>query len=396
MDATEFDLLIETQAKRALNVPSTPAYVYSESVLQTAARQAATIAIQANCELLYTLKACAIAPVLESLAPFIRGFAASSVFEARVAKSVKLHNHSLHCYSPAYPRSDMEATLTIADYVSLNSFTQLETALSLNAEATSLGLRVNPELSFALDYRYDPSRPRSKLGAPLSSLEKIPRMPESMQGIHIHNNCESDDLRQLALSADAITGVISGMDNPRWVNLGGGYYLGPETDPAPLIQAADRLRSEFGVRVFIEPGTALTQQAGFLVSETLDAFPNDGADIVVLDTSTSHMPEVFEYQYAPPVTAETEEGRHPVHLVGRSCLAGDTFGEYGFSATPRIGERVAIMNAGSYSHSRAVPFNGIPVPSVYMLREDGSFDLAAGYDYDQFSARNGVTPIAAC
>ena len=70
------------------------------------------------------------------------------------------------------------------------------------------------------------------------------------------------------------------------MNLGGGYYLGPETDTSPLEQVVGRLHSDYGVRVFIEPGTALTQQAGFLVSEALDVFRNDGADIVVMDATT--------------------------------------------------------------------------------------------------------------
>ena len=395
MDATEFDRLIETQAKQALNVPGTPAYVYSESVLLALARQAARISSQAGCELLYTLKACAIAPVLETLAPFVHGFAASSVFEARLAASVRRSDQSLHCYSPAYSPADIEATLSIADYLSLNSLIQLDTAVTLNAGTASLGLRINPGLSFAPDPRYDPSRPHSKLGVPLSHLEKMSRMPSAVEGIHIHNNCESDDLGQLALSVNTLTGALRRVDNLKWVNLGGGYYLGPETDPAPLEQTVCRLRSEFGVTAFIEPGTALVQQAGFLVSEALDVFPNDGVDIVVLDTSTSHLPEVFEYQYALSVTGTLDDGIHPANLVGRSCLAGDIFGEYRFADPVGAGKRVAIMNAGSYGHSRATPFNGIPIPSVYILREDGNFELVASYHYDEFAARNGALPIAA-
>ena len=395
MNPAQLQHLIQTQADRALDVPATPAYVYSESVLRVLARQAALIAARANCQLLYTLKACAIAPALETLAPFLHGFAASSVFEARLARSVARSGQSLHCYSPAYSAADIESTLSIADYLSLNSLAQLDMAASMCDGSASLGLRINPELSFAPDARYDPSRPRSKLGAPLSNLENIPRIPEAVEGVHIHNNCESDDLSQLAQSAETLADTLRRMDNPRWLNLGGGYYLAPDTDSAPLEQAARWLRSEFGVAIFIEPGTALVQQAGFLVSEALDVFPNDGVDIAILDTSTSHLPEVFEYQYTPEVSRPTLNDGHPAILAGRSCLAGDILGEYDFAAPVRVGDRIAIMNAGSYSHSRAVPFNGIPIPSVYILREDGTFDPVAEYDYDHFAHRNGATPIAA-
>lgn len=395
MDATEFDRLIQTQAKQALDVPSTPAYVYSEAVLRALARQAALIAERSGCELLYTLKACAIFPVLETLADHVQGFSASSVFEARIADNVRNFGQSLHCYSPAYSAVDMESTLSLADYLSLNSIAQLDLADTLNTGTASLGLRLNPELSFAADPRYDPSRPGSKLGVPLSGIDRNTRLPGGLEGMHIHNNCESDDLSQLAQSSEALLDTLKRIADLRWVNLGGGYYLGPETDTSPLEQVVYRLRSDYGVKVFIEPGTALVQQAGFLVTEALDVFSNDGTDIVVLDTSTSHMPEVFEYQYTPAVSRpEMDEGT-PTRLAGRTCLAGDIFGDYDFQDPVRIGERIAIMDAGSYSHSRAVPFNGIPIPSVHILREDGTFDQVSSYGYDEFASRNGAMPIAA-
>ena len=395
MDATEFDRLIQTQANQALSVPSTPAYVYSESVLRALARQAALIAERAGCELLYTLKACALIPVLETLSSYVHGFAASSVFEARIANSARRSGQSLHCYSPAYSVDDVESTLSLADYLSLNSLTQLALATSMNTGTASLGLRINPELSFVPDPRYDPSRPGSKLGAPLSNIERIGRMPDGLEGVHIHNNCESSDLSQLAQSSEALLDTLIRIADLRWVNLGGGYYLGPETDPEPLEQVVGRLRSDYRVKVFIEPGAALAQQAGSLVTEALDVFSNDGTDIVVLDTSTSHMPEVFEYQYTPAVSRPEAEEGNLTRLVGRTCLAGDIFGEYEFDEPVRIGERIAIMDAGAYSHSRAVPFNGIPIPSVYILREDGTFDLVSSYGYDDFASRNGAMTIAA-
>ena len=395
MDTKEFDRLIDSQAGLALNVPSTPAYVYSESILQTLARQAASIAARAECELLYTLKACAIVPALEILAPLVHGFAASSTYEARLAASVSDSSHTLHCYSPAYSASDIESTLSLADYLSLNSLTQLERASGLNTGSASLGLRVNPELSFVPDPRYDPSRPGSKLGVPLSDLRSVTHMPNAIEGLHIHNNCESEDLSQLARSAEALVGTLRRCDNLSWVNLGGGYYLGPEADTAPLEQVARMLRAELGAKLFVEPGTALVQQAGFLVTEALDVFSINDRHIAVLDTSTSHIPEVFEYQYTPEVSRPMRDCGIPTTLVGRSCLAGDIIGEYKLADPVRVGDRITLKNTGSYSHSRAVPFNGIPIPSVYILRGDGAFDLAATYDYDDFAARNGAIPIAA-
>ena len=145
MNPADMERLVDLQAASALNVPTTPAYVYSESLLLAAAERAAEIASYAGCKMLYTLKSCALAPVLETLAPWLHGFAASSVFEVRVAGATTRAEQSLHCYSPAYPVQDLEVVLSTADYVSLNSWTQLEEASRLNDGRASLGLRINPE-----------------------------------------------------------------------------------------------------------------------------------------------------------------------------------------------------------------------------------------------------------
>ena len=388
------DDMLQRESRAALGVPRTPAYVYSERLLRVGARQAVDVASGAGCGLLYTLKACGIAPVLETLAPFLGGFAASSVFEARLASDVMRFGQSLHCYSPAYSRGDMAETLAMADYVSLNSLGQLEMASGLNDGGASIGLRINPEMSFVPDARYDPSRAGSKLGAPLSALTERGVSLDGIEGAHVHNNCESDDLSQLERTADALGGVLGRMDGLRWVNLGGGYYLDSESDAAPLERTVARLRSEFGVSVFVEPGTALVQGAGFLVSEVLDVWDGGGRDVAVLDTSTSHIPEVFEYEYAPETAGAAEGDGYPTLLAGRSCLAGDLLGEHEFGERLRVGDRLALLNAGAYSHSRAAPFNGIPTPFVYMLGEDGTFRLAAGCDYRDFAARNGAAAVA--
>ena len=93
---------------------------------------------------------------------YVHGFSASSVFEARIADSARRPGQSLHCYSPAYSPDDVESTLALADYMSLNSIFQFDLASALNSGTTSLGLRLTPNCPFVPDPRYDPSRSGSK------------------------------------------------------------------------------------------------------------------------------------------------------------------------------------------------------------------------------------------
>ena len=389
------DTALEIQAA-ALRVPATPAYVYSETALRSAASDARKVADAAGCGLLYTLKACGLGGVLRTLAPYLDGFSASSAFEALVADSVRMPGQTIHCYSPAFGADEMLDVTAVADYLSLNSAAQLDLAASNGAYSDlSVGLRVNPGVSLVSESRYDPCRPHSKLGV---SPDELCRLAILIDGVHIHNNCESDDLTGIETTFDAIAPALRRLTGLGWVNLGGGYYFDRDTDAAPLARVANRVKTEFGAETFVEPGTSLVQRAGMLITEVLDVFERDGADVAILDASTSHMPEVFEYGFAPRVYHELDanaaignrsDGCAAI-LAGRSCLAGDVFGEYILAERPRAGDRVAILDAGSYSHARASAFNGIPIPSAYLMRDDGAFELMSEYGYGEFAARNGV------
>ena len=399
MDATA---LIQSEARLALGAPVAPAYVYSERVLRAAARAAANVAQAAGCRLLYTLKACAILPVLRILGERVDGFACSSAYETRIARLAARPEQSAHAYSPAFSDSEMADILAAADFLSLNSFSQMAKALRIASDTpdpASLGIRINPEIRFADDERYDPCRPHSKLGVPLSDFaERARRSGDArrVEGAHMHSNCESDDLGELARTADALSPALDALPNLRWVNLGGGYYMDEDTDAEPLASAVARLKSERGAVVFVEPGTALVQSTGFLVAEALDVFDSGGLDVAVLDASTSHLPEVFEYGFAPRIVRMDDDIRaappaaRPTILAGKTCLAGDMFGRYQLRHPVRAGERIAIMDAGSYAHSRAAPFNGAPIPSVFILRENGDFEMVSEYGFADFARRNGA------
>ena len=218
MDATA---LIQSEARLALGAPVAPAYVYSERVLRAAARAAANVAQAAGCRLLYTLKACAVLPVLRILGERVDGFACSSAYETRLARIAARPEQSAHAYSPAFSDSEIADTLANADFLSLNSFSQMAKALRAASETpdpASLGIRINPEIRFADDERYDPCRPHSKLGVPLSDFaERARRSGDARlaEGAHVHSNCESDDLGELARTADALTPALDALPNLR-------------------------------------------------------------------------------------------------------------------------------------------------------------------------------------
>ncbi len=375
------------------SAPESPAFVYSESDLRQSASALRTIADTAGATLLYSIKSCELSGVLETVQPYVNGFGTSSLFESRLARQVLGDAGTVHLFASAISPEEIDELVALSDYVSLNSLGQLARygpAIHGNAKC---GLRVNPGRSFVADNRYDPSRRHSKLGVTLDRVLSAAEEKElsEVDGLHLHTNCDSTDLNELLATvrhtADQLGGVLERME---WINLGGGYLFEDSVTLDPFYEAVSLLRSKYGLQVFVEPGAALVRKAGYLLATVLDIFDSDGKTIAVLDTTVNHMPEVFEYQYSPDVIRHSADGRHRYILAGRSCLAGDLFGEYAFDEPLETGSRVLFANMGAYTLVKAHMFNGINLPAVYALTEDGSLVLKKRFTYDDFLSRSGA------
>ena len=389
---------------------STPAFVYDERVIHRLLDYALPLRDEGRCRLLFAIKSFSFAPALQVMAPRLDGFAVSSLYEARLARSVIGAGGSVHITTPGFRGDEADELGSLCDYVSFNSLNQwdmhskrLETQAT--GHGTSMGLRVNPQLSFADDCRYDPCRPQSKLGVPMDELAAVlrddPARLDGVRGLLFHSNCDSPDFGELRATVERLQSCIPGLlRQVEWVNLGGGYLFEEDGEPCQnfdeLCRAVDSLRSEFGVEVFIEPGSGLIRAAGYFVATVLDLFQSGGAAVAVLDTSVNHMPEVFEYGFQPGVVgaidAENGDALHEYLLAGCTCLAGDLFGSYRFPQRLSVGDKVVFSNSGSYTLVKANTFNGVALPSVYALTTHGELALQSRPSYAEYAARWGLSP----
>ena len=383
---------------------NTPAYVINEKILQSDMRLLRHIAGQAGCRLLYSPKASSLAPVLSIMAKHVDGFACSSLFELRLVDELcrgagSPYEGSLHLVSPLIDGSTLDEFGDRLDYVTFNSLSQWRDLQSRVSASTSIGLRINPELSFIHDARYDPCRLNSKLGVPVSRLAELMAddrgVLQGVDGLHFHSNCESTDFASLLATARHIQDVIpEALEAVSWINLGGGYIFQSVEESAAFFETVASFRDGFGLQVFIEPGAAAVRRCGTIVATVRDIFEGEDCQIAVLDTSVNHMPEVLEFQFEPDVLGHVDDGVHAYVLAGCTCLAGDMFGQYAFDAALTIGSQVTFMNMGAYSASKAHRFNGVALPSLYMRRDTGRLDQIWTDHFDNFANNVGSSTVA--
>ena len=376
----------------------TPAFIYDEAAMARLLGKTAEIRKRSGCRTLFAIKSFCFRDALELMVPRLDGFAVSSLFEAKLARSILGDRGAVHLTTPGLRPQDAGELGRLCDYIAFNSASQWRAFRDALGPAVACGLRVNPELSFIGDPRYDPCRPGSRLGEPLAMVAQILDQPGSVSGLLLHTNCDATDLSQLEATVNRLRQSLGHRledGRLRWVNLGGGYlfedeHSGDATDLTPFYRTAEFLQLRCGLETIMEPGAALVRTAGYLVSTVLDIQTRDDHRTAILDTTVNHMPEVFEYQYEPDVLGQRDDAGWACTLAGCTCLAGDVFGEYRFDHPLQVGDRVAFLNMGAYSLVKAHTFNGVNLPTIYALTAGGELLTKRRYTYDDFAARWGA------
>ena len=372
----------------------TPAFIYDEKTIEKNCRLVREVSDKAGVKFLFALKALAFSGVTEIISQYVDGFAASSPFEAMLAKEIRPPGGTVHLTAPGIEKQDIEVVSRCCDHIAFNSLSQWDRFKTSGKANFSAALRINPQLSYVGDNRYNPTRKYSKLGIPLEYvvdlLNSTPQRFLGIDGIHFHSNCESssfqdlfDTIRHLDDSLGELLTQIT------WINLGGGYYFDRDSDLEPFYEAVKFIRAKYNFDIFIEPGASIVRESGFIASSVTDIISNEGKQIAILDTSVNHMPEVFEYQFEPDVIGHMDGAEYEYILAGCTCLAGDVFGEYSFDEPLEVGSRVIFSNAGAYTLVKAHMFNGVNLPSIYAYTQDGKLELKKEFAYEDFLSRCG-------
>lgn len=384
-----------------LNNISTPSYVIDEAKLIKNLQILHEVEEKTGAHILLAQKAFSNFAVYPLIGKYISGTTASGIFEARLGyEEMKKENH---VFAPAYKDEDIEELGKICDHIIFNSIAQLKKhapKLKAMGSTASLGLRINPECSTQEDHAiYDPCAPGSRLGVTKANLDKAlaedPSFMDYIEGLHFHTLCEqnSEDLSITVLQfLTDFGGLFYTYPNIKWLNMGGGHHITKENYNLELLyDVIGMVKNTLNVDIYLEPGEAIALNAGYLVTEVMDIVDND-IKVLILDASAAcHMPDVLEMPYRPPLrdSGEWNDSSKPYEyrLSSMTCLAGDVIGDYSFDHEIKVGDRLVFEDMAIYSMVKNNTFNGIPLPSIYLMKENGECELIKKFGYEDFKER---------
>jgi diaminopimelate decarboxylase len=258
-------------------------------------------------------------------------------------------------------------------------------------------IRINPDIGFGHHNHCITGGPKSKFGIYFDQLDDAKRVSSELglniKGIHAHIGSGILIADHFLKAMDAILRSASKIEGLDFVDFGGGigvpYKPGEEPFDIKFFgQKASLSMWNFSkvygkeLGFYFEPGKYLTAEAGFLLITVTNRKETPLYRFIGTDSGFNHLLRPILYGSYHHIINCSNPGGNPEEVVvaGNICESGDLFTIGADGPRPRsmpeirIGDVLAISNAGSYGFSMASNYNSRPRPAEVLV-EDGTARL---------------------
>jgi diaminopimelate decarboxylase len=259
-------------------------------------------------------------------------------------------------------------------------------------------------------------------------------------GIHIHVGSQTPDVEPFAIAFKTMWEHLVRIEREtghtlEHINLGGGIpvnylrdpsqadqlpeherdMLGAELEPSEVLTAALRVARESAreagaehlldaLTILLEPGRSIIADAGVVLTtvRNIKRRPETGDVWLLTDAGYNLLLSMNNYKWYYHLVSATRadaDAATEYKVAGPLCDSGDVYFDIerggrlpDYRRLPvevRPGEVLALLNSGAYSLAQMFPYNGRPLPSAVMVRDEQRVDLIRRRDtYEDLIAQD--------
>ncbi|QHB16877.1 diaminopimelate decarboxylase [Mannheimia pernigra] len=273
----------------------------------------------------------------------------------------------------------------------------------INAVAGKLGkiapisLRVNPDVDAHTHPYISTGLKENKFGVNVTQAREVYRLAKTLSNVKITGmDCHiGSQLTELQPFLDATDRLIILTEQLRedgielhHLDLGGGLgvpYNGEEP-PHPREYAKallEKLKDYENLEIIIEPGRAITANAGILVTKVEYLKQNEDRNFAIVDTGMNDMirPALYEaYMQITEVDKTLDRQTDTYDVVGPICETSDFLGKQRELAIAE-GDLIAMRSAGAYGAAMSSTYNSRPQAVEIMVDGNQSHLIKARATY---------------
>jgi diaminopimelate decarboxylase len=282
---------------------------------------------------------------------------------------------------------------------------QHATRSSSEKDGQSVLIRVTPDVRGDTHEKISTGQADSKFGFSMAdvpvAIERVRAVPGlELQGIHAHIGSQLLELEPYRREVEALATIGDGVGGFSIYDLGGGLGVAyAESQHPPEIEewvgavlgAAHEAGIDPGKRVLVEPGRALTANAGVTLY-TVESVKRNVSTWVAVDGGMSDnlRPMLYSAVYEAHVADRLADPASAVScvLAGKHCESGDVIVRKALLEDPRPGDVIVTPTTGAYGFAMASNYNGVPRPPVVFCKDGDARIVVRRERFEDLTARD--------
>ena len=330
-----------------------------------------------NSKVLYAMKANYNPSILKLFLKRGAGIDAVSLGEVMLALRIGFSSNDILYTANNSAQREIEEVHKKGILINFGSVGQLERFVATHP-STEVCLRFNPEV-IAGDHEYTATAgPDSKFGIRLSDMPEVKKVIKDYNvkviGIHQHTGSGLSDEDDFYQGIIFLTALIDLFPDLKFVNVGGGigvpYKEGQKSIDVKSVGKTLRRMIPDEFEIHVEPGKHLVAESGHLLVEVTDIKKTKNKTIVGVNSGMSQLIRPVLYGAYHHITnlSNSDGEKKTYDVVGNICETGDNFAIDREISQIRLGNTLAIHNAGAYCYSMGSNYNLRPMPPEVTYR----------------------------
>lgn len=351
----------------------TPVYVYDADRIKRQVQRLKQAFLRRPARIMYACKALPNIHVLRLIRQQGAGLDTVSIQEVEMGLLAGFTPAEILFTPNMVPFAEIKRAVELGVHVNIDSIPMLERFGAEFGGSIPVFIRINPHIMAGGNERISTGHIDSKFGISIHQLRHVERVVAShgllVHGLHMHTGSDILEAEVFMRGAELLLEAASAFPEIRYIDLGSGFKVAYRdgdivTDVEELGRRLTERMDRFDagratpVEIWFEPGKFLVSEAGVLLVRVAQLKQTTATIFAGVDSGLNHLVRPMMYgSYHHILNVSNPQGASHIYTVVGNICETDTFGWDRKLAEVRVGDVLALLNAGAYGHSMASNYN---------------------------------------
>jgi len=360
----------------------TPLYVYDGNKIVEQYKRMKNAIKTDRLKINYAIKALNNLSILRLLHSLGAGLDTVSIEEVHLGLMAGFEPENI-VYTPnMVSREEVEEAIKLGVKINIDNISTLE-YIGHKYERHPLCIRINPHIMAGGNENISVGHIDSKFGISIHQMPLVNRLVKALninvEGVHMHTGSDILDINVFLIATDLLFDVARNFADLKYIDFGSGFKVKykPEDYETDIEMFGDKIGRKFeefceetgkDLTLMFEPGKFLISESGYLLVQTNLIKQTTSTVFAGVNSGFNHLIRPMLYNAYHRITnISNPEGEPRIYtLVGYICET-DTFGYNRRISEIRLGDYLALHNAGAYGFTMASNYNSRLRPAEALI-----------------------------